>query len=248
MKNPFVHRSLRVLWDNWRQLFRLWIVLGSCWFTGALAAHQPLLAQETGFVSLTIQLRDSDGLAVAGEPMVLQRLPDAEPTLPPCRTDSKGRCSWSVTPGLYQLQFDRPLDEVSALALAEGGLSGLGISVGETPVIYHLTFHHDGRVYFDAAPEADIPQPIIPTGQMLHGGVPQPTPPSADEALVPAMAPTATAAPSTAPAAKEETPWHLLLYVGGGILVGLTLYLFTPLDQLRRQQSQKPMKGEISRD
>lgn len=247
MKKSGCYRSVRVLLDNWRRLFRLWVMLGCCWFISEVSPSQITLAQETGFVSLTIQLRYSDGSAVSDEPVVLQRLPDFEPILPSCRSDGMGRCSWSVTSGLYQLQFARPLDEVSALALAEGGLSGLGITVGETPVIYHLTFYHNGRVYFDAAPEADIPQPIIPTGQMLHGGVPQPTPPTADEALVPALAPTATAAPSTAPAV-EETSWHLLLYVGGGILVGLTLYLFSHLDQLRRQLSQKPMKGEKPRD
>lgn len=241
------HRSVRVRWDSWRRLLRLWVLLGCCWFIGEVSAPQTILAQETNFVLLTIQLRYSDGLTVSGEPVALQRLPDFEPTLPSCRTDGKGRCTWSVPPGLYQLQFNRPLDDISTLALAEGGLSGLGITVGETPIIYHITFHHDGQVYFDAAPEADIPQPIIPTGQMLHGGVPQPTPPSADEALVPAMAPTATAAPSTAPAAKE-TSRHLLLYVGGGILVGLTLYLFTHLDQLWRQLSQKTVKGEKPRD
>ncbi len=244
MKKSGCHRSVRVLLDNWRRLFRLWVMLGCCWFISEVSSSQTTLAQETGFVSLTIQLRYSDGSAVSDEPVVLQRLPDFEPTLPACRTDGKGRCTWSVTPGLYQLQFDRPLDEISALALAEGGLSGMGITVGEAAIIYHLTFHHDGRVYFDAAPEADIPQPIIPTGQMLQGGVPQSTPLPADAAPEPAMAPTA---PATSPAA-EETAWHLLLYVGGGILVGLTLYLFTHLDQLWRQLSQKTVKGEKPRD
>ena len=128
-------------------------------------------AQEGGGVDLRIRLRASDGSAVVDEPVVLQRLPDEEDIAPACRTDTEGICTWRVRRGLYQLLFDRPLDAVSALAVAEGGLRGLGVTVGDATITYHFTFHSDGRVYFDAAPEAAVPVPIIPESDELHGGV-----------------------------------------------------------------------------
>lgn len=247
MKRPYCHRRVCIRWDNWRRLFRLWVLLGCCWLPGGAAVPQTTLAQGAESVSLTVQLRFSDGSAVANEPVVLQRLPDADPPLPSCRTDRAGRCAWEVTPGLYQLHFDRPLDEISALALAEGGLSGLGITVGEAPITYHITFHYDGRAYFDAAPEAAVPQPILPTGQMLQGGV-LPTSPSGVEAVPkPATLPTPTAAPET-PAAAAQNHWHLLFYAAGGLCIGLALYLFTHLEQVRNRLGHQYPKGGQTRD
>lgn len=244
MKKPWCHRIARLRWENWRRLFRFWVLVGCCWFSVQAAAM--VLAQDPGSVSVTIKLRSGDGSAIIDEPVILQRLPDFEPALPACRTDDKGYCTWQVMPGLYQLQFDRPLDEISALALAEGGLSGLGITVGETPITYHITFHSDGRAYFDAAPEAIVPQPIIPIGQMLQGGVLEPTPIATDAFPEPAPEATAATAAET-PSVTVETPRHLLFYVGGGVLIGLVLYLWST-DPLKTWLGMADAKGETHRD
>lgn len=138
---------------------------------GLTVSLAPLSAQQPdAAVSLTVQLRAADGAAVVGEMVTLQQLPEGVNVAPVCTTDALGVCTWYVERGLYQALFARPLDEVSALALAEGGLRGFGLTVGEEEITYHFTLHSDGRVYFDAAPDAAIPVPIIPTAEHLHGG------------------------------------------------------------------------------
>ncbi|MFZ1398056.1 MAG: hypothetical protein WAS33_14225, partial [Candidatus Promineifilaceae bacterium] len=152
---------------SWRKWFWVWLsggcLLGACLLTTPAQAAEP--------ISLTVQLRHSDGTAVTNEPISLARLPDEEPIAPTCLTDTSGRCTWPVGRGLYQLLFERPLDAITELALAEGGLRGFGVTVGDASIVYHFTFHSDGRVYFDAAPEAAVPSPVIPIGEALHGGV-----------------------------------------------------------------------------
>jgi hypothetical protein len=118
-------------------------------------------------VLLTIRLRDSDGRFVTDEPVSLSRLPEEE-TAVACTTDAQGECAWPVTRGLYQLLFARPLDGVNAVLLGEGGLRGLGVTVGETPITYHFTFHSDDYVYFDLAPEMPLPLPKIPSPDLIH--------------------------------------------------------------------------------
>src|SRR5690606_28151427 len=113
--------------------------------------------QTAGYTHLQIRLRAGDGAAIVGETVILERLPEEERMLPECTTDAYGECSWHVNRGLYQVLFTRPLDDITALAVAEGGLRGLGITVGETDIIYHFIFHSDGHVYFDATPEAAVP-------------------------------------------------------------------------------------------
>ena len=152
---------------SWRKWF--WVLLGGSCLLGARLLVLPVQAAEP--ISLTVQLRRSDGTAVTHEPVSLERLPDEEPITPACQTDTNGRCTWPVGRGLYQLLFERPLDTISELALAEGGLRGFGVTVGEANITYHFTVHSDGRVYFDAAPEAAVPSPVIPVGEALHGGV-----------------------------------------------------------------------------
>lgn len=216
-------------WPNWRRLFRFWVLLSGCLSWAALAAAQPVSAHAVEAVSLTIQLRHSDGTAVVGETVALERPPEAEPILPNCITDESGTCRWQVGRGMYQLRFSRPLDEISALALAEGGLNGLGITVGETAVTYYFTFHNDGRVYFDAAPEAAVPQPVLPVGELWHGGIlPTLTPtvetvPPETTVLAPPEDPAAAAAEAI-PAASE-TQWRLLGYIGGGLLLSVIVHL-----------------------
>lgn len=192
-------------------------------------AAEQTMSQSAGEVMVTIQLRYSDGTAVTGEPVILQRLPEEEPISPRCLTNANGECTWTVGRGLYQLLFARPLDNISALAVAEGGLRGLGITVGDENITYPFTFHSDGRVYFDAAPEAAVPAPIIPEGDVLHGGV-KPTATPAPQAAA-GIAVTAT------PAAAQATPdvvtatttssslWRLILFMGGGLALGGGLHL-----------------------
>jgi hypothetical protein len=188
-------------------------------------------------VWLEIRLRDAGGAAVVGERVILERLPEEEPM--PCVTDGAGACVWRVGRGLYQVIFARPLDQISALALAEGGLRGFGLTVGQTDIVYHFTVHSDGRAYFDAAPEAAVPAPLIPAFDALHGGV-APTP------ILPqmAVAPTATPRPAAAPDAADPAPtgqaWPLLAFLGGGLLLGGILHLlWAPSGRgwLRRQQA-----------
>jgi hypothetical protein len=188
-------------------------------------------------VWLEIRLRDAGGAAVAGERVILERLPEEKPM--PCVTDDDGACAWRVGRGLYQLIFARPLDQISALALAEGGLRGFGLTVGRADIVYHFTIHSDGRAYFDAAPDEAVPSPLIPAFDALHGGV-APTP------ILPqmAVASTATPRPAAAPDAADPAPtgqaWPLLAFLGGGLLLGGILHLlWAPSGRgwLRRQQA-----------
>ena len=192
------------------------------------------LAQSTGEVELTIQLRYSDGTAVTREPIILQRLPEEELIVPAlrqaqdgtCTTDTNGECTWTVGRGLYQLLFERPLDNISALAVAEGGLRGLGITVGDEAVTYHFTFHSDDSVYFDAAPEAVVPSPIIPEGDVLHGGI-MSTPALSvieDEPAKETPTPEPSHTPETAVDTATATPWRFMLLIAGGLVIGGSLH------------------------
>ncbi|MBX3055895.1 MAG: hypothetical protein KF770_05420 [Anaerolineae bacterium] len=208
-----------------RRKYRHW---WACWLPFLLV----LLAGMTempanGDVSLTIRLRAGDGTAVAGETVSLQRLPEEEPVSPECETDAQGKCTWYVGRGLYQVLFNRPLDDISALAVAEGGLRGLGITVGDADITYHFTFPSDGRVYFDTAPEAAVPVPLMPVGEAWHGGIaPTPSP------IVTEDDP-AKATPAPAPVPIQDTAvspspsgsfWRLLLFFGGGLALGGSIH------------------------
>ena len=192
-------------------------------------------AQSVGDTRLQIRLRHSDGTAVTGETVILQRLPEEEPVFPDCTTDAYGECTWYVGRGLYQVLFERPLDDISALAVAEGGLRGFGITVGDESITYHFTFHSDGRVYFDAAPEAAVPSPIIPVGDVLHGGT-APTPTltvTRDEPVEETPTPEPTNTPDTAVDPPSGNSWRLIVFIGGGLVIGGGLHVWTR----RRRQS-----------
>ncbi|HRQ42040.1 MAG TPA: hypothetical protein PLD25_29320, partial [Chloroflexota bacterium] len=196
------------------------------WWAGWLPFLLALLVgvterQIAGDVHLTVRLRASDGTAVTGETIMLERLPEEEPM--PCVTDADGVCTWLVGWGLYQVLFTRPLDGISALAVAEGGLRGLGLTVGDADITYHFTFHSDGRVYFDSAPEAAVPAPLMPVGEAWHGGiVSTPSPVVAKDEPVNETPPPATAlTPDTAvPSPTSGSFWRLLLFFGGGLALG----------------------------
>jgi len=199
-----------------------------------------------GTVTLTVRLRAVDGEPMAGEPVVLQRLPDEEARWPACRTDSTGTCSWQVTRGLYQVLFERPLDGVSALALAEGGLRGFGLTVGDEDITYHFTLQDDSRIYFDAAPEAARPAPIIPTPALLQGDVAPTATPGAQstDAPEPVTAPEESGMggdAGDAEAAADQTPWQLVLYLALGLTAGGGLHLVS-----RRRK--RPAAGKEGKD
>ncbi len=190
--------------------------------------------QTSGDIQLQIRLRNSDGTAVVSETIILQRLPEEEAITPAfrqaqgdnCITDANGECTWYVGRGLYQVLFTRPLDDISALAVADGGLSGFGITVGEEDIVYHFTFHSDGRVYFDAAPEAVVPFPIIPSPNALYGGT-EPTPVVDDEPVEETPTPEPTNAPDTAAGNTSGRSWPLILFIGGGLAMGGGLHLWS---------------------
>ena len=186
------------------------------------------VAQASGTLELRIRLRASDGTAVIGETVILERLPDEEPIAPDCVTNNNGECTWIVGRGLYQVLFTRPLDNISALAVAEGGLRGFGVTVGDSPITYHFTFHGDGRVYFDAAPEAAVPSPVIPVGEILHGGVVPTQVPLAlvTESAAPTRIPEATPMPETA-GDQTSGGWRLLLFIGSGLGIGGSLHIWS---------------------
>jgi hypothetical protein len=212
---------------NWVLLWTLLVlalILSGVDLIGAQATEIEAAGQPP-YYQLRLYLRYSDGTAVAGEPVIVERLPEELPML--CTTDETGLCTWTVGRGLYQAIFDRPLDQISAVALAEGGLRGFGLTVGEADIAYHFVFHHDGRAYFDANPEAAVPVPIIPQFHSLQGGT---LPLLDDQHLVgtPTEGPTVTPTPiepdedmTAAPVEGTAVFW----LVGLGLLLGGGLHL-----------------------
>ena len=197
-------------------------------------------AGEPPYHTLRVYLRYSDGTAVTGESITLERLPQELPMS--CVTDERGRCTWQVGRGLYQVLFERPLDQISALSLAEGGLRGFGLTVGEFDIAYHFVFYGDGRAYFDAAPDALRPKPILPQFQSIQGG----TLPFIDEAVLPAettgqtVVANTTPEPETAAAATSPSGASLLLLLGLGLLLGGGLHLLQrrwPAARLNRSET-----------
>ena len=221
------------------------------WFPFLLAVFVGIAeAQSAGDTRLQIRLRASDGTAVVGETVILERLPEEGPVSPAlrqvqgdnCITDTYGECTWTVGRGLYQVLFTRPLDDISTLAVAEGGLRGLGITVGDEDITYHFTFHSDGRVYFDAASEAAVPSPIIPEGEALHGGT-APTPVLTvvnDELVEETPTPEPTSTPDTTARSASGGSWRLILFIGGGLVIGGSFHWWT-------RKRQQPLNNRQSR-
>jgi hypothetical protein len=197
-----------------------------------IAGAIPVQADDT--VRLEVRLRDARGTAVTGESVILERLPEEEPIA--CLTGSDGACAWQVGRGLYQVLFDRPLDQVSALALAEGGLRGFGVTVGSEDITYHFTFHSDGHAYFDGAPDEAVPAPLIPAFDALHGGVaPTPVLPvmGSDQTPTPLAPEVPDTARSTGPGQAVATPtgqtYRLLLFIALGLTAGGGLHAWSRL-------------------
>ena len=72
-----------------------------------------------------------------------------------------------LTQGLYEVSWEYTLDMLSQVASAENGLHNFGITVGNQPITYHFTLYNDQHIYFDAAPAAPLPDPLIPTVENL---------------------------------------------------------------------------------
>jgi hypothetical protein len=233
-----------------RKQIRWMIFCLAVWLLFAPGVIQAL--GEAGDVELRIRLRDSEGAAVVGETVILARFPEEEAVAPTCLTDASGECAWSVGRGLYQVLFTRPLDNISALSLAEGGLRGFGVTVGDTAVTYHFTFHSDGRVYFDAAPESAVPVPVIPSPESLHGGVTTAADEPATEGPATPVVTGATGANNTPTARPSDvqvtavngTPgnaWRVILLIGLGLLIGAGLHLWS-----RRRQPDSSIQNPKS--
>jgi hypothetical protein len=203
---------------------------------GVAGQSDGVAGQSDGSWRLEIWLRWADGAAAAGETVILERLPEEEPM--PCVTDAAGLCVWQVGRGLYQAIFSQPLDQISALSVAEGGLRGFGVTVGEADIAYHFTLHSDGHPYFDAAPEADTPAPIIPALDSWQGGAaPTPAlpgdfgPPLTAAAATPAIATPHNDAPPTGP---------IWLSIALGLLLGGGLHFWT---KTKRQGGKETRRG-----
>ena len=154
-------------------------------------------------VLVTLQLRGSSGQEMDGVEITLLRPPENE-YVNSCTTAETGRCQVALSRGIYGVRVAH--SELSAwnrLAVAEGGLGDLGITVGEEAITYALVIAADGFLYFDATPNADRPEPIIPTEEMVlvHWHLlPTPTQPSAEAA---GMAPTGMAIHMATPFTEE---------------------------------------------
>jgi len=191
-------------------------------FLGTLWLTPPVTDGEA--VTLTVQFRATDGAPLGGETVILERLPDAAAMEPACITQNDGTCQWFVAPGLYQVRFPAyTLDDLSALALAEGGLNGLGVTVGESAIRYAFTVQDDGHVYFDATPDAAAPTPRLPAQFGVSGGVMI----SRAVSLVaePRATATSTQAEANALGTRPQPGWQTVIAIGGGMFLGLIVWL-----------------------
>ena len=195
-----------------------------------LTVHLPqpvrLVAQTA--VPVTIVIRTADGAPVVDEEVRLIHQPSL--TTETAVTNTGGQCVFRVPRGLYEVAFTPRLDAVSALAVAEGGLHGFGITVGDEAITYHFTFQADGYVYFDDTPAAATPSPIKPRLADLHfiGGAGQPTPtplPPTEiaDGAIQAMTPdpTVTATPGYTAVTDAGDNRFLLIISLIGITIGL---------------------------
>lgn len=201
------------------------VVISLILITSLYLAVRDTLAQPT--VPVTIALRYADGAPVAGEEVRLTSHPSL--TTETAVTNTGGQCVFNISRGLYEVAFTPRLDEVSALAVAEGGLHGFGITVGDEAITYHFTFQANGHVYFDSAPEAVTPVPIKPQLEDMHfiGGAGQPTPTALPATTIPESDTNQSPAPVTAtpiPALETESSekWKTLFFISvTGVTIGL---------------------------
>lgn len=129
-----------------------------------LLAYVPSAVAQT--TTVTIRLRDTSGAPIPLEEVRLVALPENNEHT--AVTGINGRVTFNVFRGLYEIHLRAALDNISTLAVAEGGLESFGITVGDESIEYSFVYHSDNRFYFDATPEQEMAQPIIPSEEDLH--------------------------------------------------------------------------------
>ena len=135
--------------------------------------------------------------------------------------------------GVYEVHWDRPLDDLSLLTSAENGLNSFGVTVGTAPIAYHFVLHTDSRIYFDAAPDAALPEPIIPTIDTIHTHAPIASRVgeaafSAENTPIPTAFPTDLPTEITQPTATNPSAsWRIFLLIVVGLFVGGGLLLWS---------------------
>jgi len=191
----------------------------------------PVFADD--LIPLEIRVRDAEGNPLAGEIVRIALSLSENSTFEPCFTNATGICGWNVNKGVYEVHWDRPMDDLSVLTSAENGLNSFGITVGDKPIAYHFVLHTDSRIYFDAAPNAAIPEPIIPTASMIHTHTPIEN--WVGEAEFSAENTANTTQESADPLAEtsgetrtDTNPlWRILLLIFVGLLIGGGLHLWS---------------------
>ena len=191
----------------------------------------PVFADDV--VALEIRVRDAEGNPLAGETIRIALSLSERSGLDQCITDTTGTCHWELGKGIYEVHWDRPMDDLSILTSAENGLNSFGVTVGDEPIAYHFVLHTDSRIYFDAAPNAAIPEPIIPTINTIHLHAPLEIGVgkvefSAEIALTPTAEPTKQLSETAQqPESDSDSPWRILLLIIIGLLVGGCLHLWS---------------------
>ena len=206
---------------------KLILALGTLLFT---MMPQPIFAFSEKLVSVEVFVRDTNGAPLANEPIRIALSFSADTANRECLTDSTGRCQWEVESGIYELYWERWLDALSRQAAAENGLSTFGITVGDIPITYHFVLHSDNRIYFDAAPDAAIPDPIIPTEAMIfqHGRVEgQAEGVRFSAEITPTLSADTTQITTLETSSNPTTMWRILLFILVGLLIGGTLHLWS---------------------
>lgn len=236
----------------------------------AFASTTTVHGQNQG-ATVTIRLRHINGAPVVGEQVRLLRPPENEPILPDCTTDVNGECSWFVGRGLYALDFEGlSLDQLVSLAAAEGGLTGLGITVGEEDITYGFVIANGNKVYNDLAPESPEPEPFIPELEDLihhetdsHEHEENILPPSEttpDAELTPALpVPPSKFTPTSVPVAltnsgddpgesstSGQSRWwpriRFFLILGGGLVLGGAAFAW----QQQRQKREDAANAKVT--
>lgn len=175
--------------------------------------------------TVTVQLRMADGSPAVGIALRLLDFGEATALDSECVTDERGACVWNRPKGLYELLSDVPLDNLSRYAVAEGGLRGFGLTVGDESITYVLTVQLDGFIYFDTEPDFATPVPFVPNllNTHFHG---TPTVEERESAENPTLSLPAAEAANT-----SESPIRLLIFIIVGASVGAGAVLLPKLRQ-----------------
>ncbi|MGB1249620.1 MAG: hypothetical protein ACPG8W_03240 [Candidatus Promineifilaceae bacterium] len=200
---------------------RIVFALGTLLF---MMMPQPVFSFSDGIVSLEIAVRDVHGAPLANEGVRIALPFETDVTNRTCVTDATGRCQWDVESGIYEVYWDRELDVFTQFASAENGLSTFGITVGDAPITYYFVLHTDDQLYFDAAPDATVPEPIIPTEAMLFKHEQVKVPSEGIEVSAETLPTTNT---SVEIPSSPTNIWHILSFILAGLLIGGGAHLWS---------------------